>query len=399
MSELGKTASITLITGLPGSGKTLRMVHWIDKAVNAGEIVFVANLNGLKVSHIPFEDPRKWRDLPSGSVLVVDEAQQFFRTRRGGDAPEYITAMETIRHMGVRLIIATQQPDYLDSHLRGLVGLHEHLVREGGKDQVKIFRNPEVMDNVRSAKARARYDSEVWGYPKRIFDLYQSAEVHTVKPTMTARMKRGIIGAIVLVLVVSGVVYALRRDGGSSEKPATKEATSRESARPSASILGGWQNEDRNASLTAVEKHGEPHLREYFENLRPRSPSLPWSAPIYDGRAAVAEPRVFCMVSGAGLDASGQQKAAGYTCITEQGSHVVLPEANAQLLARRGEPYNPFKQQPINVQATAGQLGALVPEAPEGRESRSMEISVMPGASAGRPSVDPTFGTITRPSL
>src|SRR5690606_25920042 len=131
-SALGNTASITLLTGNPGSGKTLRVVHYVKQAVERGEVVFVSNLNGLKLPHIPFEDPRKWRELPPGSVLVVDEAQRFFRTRRGGDPPSSLTDMETIRHDGVRLILTTQQPDYLDTHLRGLVGLHEHLLREGG---------------------------------------------------------------------------------------------------------------------------------------------------------------------------------------------------------------------------------------------------------------------------
>ena len=96
-AHIGNTASITLITGLPGSGKTLRAVKFCKEAVDRGEVLFVSNLNGLKLPHIPFEDPRQWRELPKGAVLVIDEAQQFFRTRRGGDAPEYLTAMETIR--------------------------------------------------------------------------------------------------------------------------------------------------------------------------------------------------------------------------------------------------------------------------------------------------------------
>src|SRR4249919_828308 len=125
---IGDTASITLLTGLPGSGKTQRMVKFLKEAHERGELLFVSNLNGLKLPHSVCTNPRDWRSLPAGSILVVDEAQEFFRTRRGGEAPEYITAMERIRHHGVRLVLATQQPDYLDAHLRGLVGLHEHLV-------------------------------------------------------------------------------------------------------------------------------------------------------------------------------------------------------------------------------------------------------------------------------
>lgn len=111
---IGDTASISLLTGLPGSGKSLRMVQRIVELIEQGTPVYVCNLAGINVPGvIPWDDPTKWNDLPAGSVLFVDEAQQFFRARRGGDPPSYISSMETIRHWGVRLVLATQQPNYL----------------------------------------------------------------------------------------------------------------------------------------------------------------------------------------------------------------------------------------------------------------------------------------------
>ena len=182
MAALGKTAAITLLTGIPGSGKSLRVVDYMKKAIDAGELLYVCNFDGtLRLPHVKFEDARKWEDLPAGAVLVVDEAQDFFRARRGGEAPSYILAMERIRKMGVRLVLTTQQPDYLDTHLRGLVGLHEHLLRVDGAEESHIFRSNEVMDNVRSKKARAAHDSEKWAFPKELYGLYDSAQVHTVK--------------------------------------------------------------------------------------------------------------------------------------------------------------------------------------------------------------------------
>jgi zona occludens toxin (predicted ATPase) len=97
--------SITLITGKPGSGKTLRAVRFICEAVDRGEQVFVTNFMGLQLLYILFENPHEWQMLPAGSVLVVDEAQRFFWVRRGGDPPLYIQVMETIRHLGVRLLL------------------------------------------------------------------------------------------------------------------------------------------------------------------------------------------------------------------------------------------------------------------------------------------------------
>jgi zona occludens toxin len=341
MTDIGKTASITLLTGLPGSGKTLRMVHWIDKAIKDGEVVFVCNLNGLKLPHIPFEDPRNWREIPAGSVLVVDEAQQFFRTRRGGEAPEYITAMETIRHMGVRLILATQQPDYLDTHLRGLVGLHEHLVRENGKPSVKIYRHNEVMDNVRSAKARTRFDSEVWQYPKRIFSLYQSAEVHSVKPTIKARFKRGVVMGIAALACIGFAIHGVRGHFADSKSDSSTERRD-DSPTPRREAEGSAER-PKPVTLTALDRHKPEAVEEYFANLRPRDAALPWSAPIYDDRSAQAHPRTFCITSPGGFDADGHFKPASHTCVTEQGSRVVMQPESAALLARHGEPYNPFR--------------------------------------------------------
>lgn len=339
-AAIGATAPITLITGLPGSGKTLRAVKFIRDAVDAGEVIFVCNLNGLKLPHVPFEDPRKWRELPAGSVLVVDEAQQFFRTARG-EAPEYITAMETIRHQGVRLILLTQQPDYLLSHLRGLVGLHEHLLRVEGKPQAKIWRHNEVMDNVRSERARARYDTETWDYDPSLYPLYESAQVHTVKRVMSSRWKRGLTWLALAGVV--GIFVAWKFAGFFSFGGDVQAAALDPTADGRAAVAGG---EPASAAITATpgrEAHTPQAVAEFVMRHQPRLPSLPWSAPIYDGRAVVSQPRVFCMDAGAGQTASGHQVGEGVTCVTEQGSRHVMPDWQAKLLAREGEPYNPYK--------------------------------------------------------
>lgn len=387
-AALGNTASITLLTGNPGSGKTLRVVHYVKQAVERGEVVFVSNLNGLKLPHIPFEDPRKWRELPPGSVLVVDEAQRFFRTRRGGDPPSYLTDMETIRHDGVRLILTTQQPDYLDTHLRGLVGLHEHLLREGGGNKVKIFRSPEVMDNVRSKKARSSYDSETWEFPTELFDLYESAQVHTVKRVLSARTKRGIVFGIIALALIVGVVFLFNR---SREAYSTVNAADAPpaGARPSAS--GPVERRKGSETLTAVEKHQAHNVEEYVANLRPRIPTMPWSAPVYDGRAAVSEPRVFCMSSGAGVDANGDHREPGYTCITEQGTRVVMSDDGyARLVARWGEPYNPFKRPPSDQQPRRDEPAA-VPVAAGG-------LDASPQGVVGTTGIQHAYGAMERPA-
>lgn len=392
LDHIGHDADITLITAIPGSGKTLRLVTVMKQFVDRGELVFACNINGLKLPHIPFENPRDWKEVPTGGILFVDEAQNWFRTRRGGDVPPYLTDMETIRHLGIRLVLATQQPDYLDTHLRGLVGLHEHLVRVNGKERSKIYRHHEVMDNVRSDKARSRFDSEDWDFPQANYDLYTSAQVHTRKKTTSSRMKRGMllgVGALACVLY-AGNQFLGFFGGGSKEAQteASRPAAGGDASGPAVSPQGG-------NTLSAMEKHTAAALGEYYANLQPRSATLPWSAPIYDGRAPVAEPRTFCITSEAGTDANGRHAAGGYTCLTEQGTRVVMDEAQAAALARHGEPYNPFRN-PAHVQH---QQHESVYEREPQRPRVSEPVPVFAGGGAGTvgaPGVDPTFGTITR---
>jgi type II secretory pathway predicted ATPase ExeA len=48
---------VHLITGLIGSGKTLRAVDLIDQEVKRGRVVYVCNINGLIMPGvIPFDD-------------------------------------------------------------------------------------------------------------------------------------------------------------------------------------------------------------------------------------------------------------------------------------------------------------------------------------------------------
>lgn len=332
---LAQTASISLITALPGSGKTLRVVGWIKRAIEAGELVYVSNLNGLKIQHIPFDDPREWQDLPTGSVLVVDEAQRFFRARRGGDPPDYITAMETIRHKGIRLILITQQPNYLDAHLRGLVGFHEHLVRENGQEASKIWRHNEVIEDVRSEKGRQRYDSEVWAFPKADYALYESAEVHTVKRRMSSRMKRGLMGAAAALCLLAGIGYMSYRN---HIAPAMADDAPVEEG-------GGIAAAAATGATPATAKPVQKPMTtaEYVQQLAPRVEGLIGSAPIFDKRQARAEPEVFCMAADAGTTADGEYRDASVTCLTEQGTRYVIPASLARAYARHGAPYNPFK--------------------------------------------------------
>ncbi|WP_406622929.1 zonular occludens toxin family protein [Acidovorax sp. SDU_ACID1] len=171
---------ITLLTGAPGTGKTAALVDLL-RTVGADRPLFVFGLNGLKLAHVPLEDPTKWMDeVPDGAAIVIDEVQQVWRPRGAGKSvPDHIAALETHRHRGLDFFLTTQGPNLLDSNVRALVGRHIHL-RDLGWLGRWWYEWPECADQCRtgwrSAPIKKRYK-----LPKRIFDSYTSASIH-IKP-------------------------------------------------------------------------------------------------------------------------------------------------------------------------------------------------------------------------
>lgn len=321
-------SGLVLLTGKPGAGKSLRMMQYLEQAIAEGRPCYVSNVEGLNMAGaIPFEDPRQWRDIPAGGVLFVDEAQRFFRARRGMmDPPEFITAMETIRHDSVCIVMTTQQPTYLDKHVRGLIGHHEHLIEliAGYQSNVYTFREcqEEVTDG---AKAGAQFD--VWVHPRKLHAAYKSAEQHTKK----ARIPRKVLllGAGVLV-AVGGLVYAFMPH----EKSAEKETA-----------LGVHPPGQFRAVADSASGNSRPaDPLDYAELFSPRFANQPKSAPAYDGLPVVAEPQIVCMTAGPGKDAQGKFKPGRCRCLTEQGTRWQMPDAMCRETARFGPSYDPFKR-------------------------------------------------------
>lgn len=347
MSAIAKTASITLITAVPGSGKTLRLVWYVAAALKAGESVYVCNLNGLKLEgwhH--FEDPTLWETLPPGSILVVDEAQKFFRAGwtekdpNTGKAcvPPCIAAMETIRHMGIRIILVTQHPNLIHANIRALVGHHEHIVRENGSNLVKVYTRSRVIDNVRSEKGLAAEDHHHWSLPQEHFDDYISAEVHTVKKTVKHRHKRAAwaMGLAVACFVASAALIAYAVAETMKEEP--EEAAAQADVRKPSGGLEGSPRKSPEAEAkrwTSVAEYARDHL--------PRFATMPWTAPVFDQRVVTADPQLLCMVAGEGENVDGHYREASCMCVTEQATAYDMSDGECRRIARRGPIYNPYR--------------------------------------------------------
>ena len=187
---------ITLITAVPGSGKTLYSIGLIEDALASGRPVFT-NISGLvkeKFSnpHLLSDAPDDWRDTPEGSLVLYDEAQQSHlypsNAQRGPVTDQRLTAMETHRHSGHDLVFITQAPTFIHHHIRKLVGLHVHLYRSRGLQAASKYEWSHVCDSPNDRKEQQRADFVLWKFPKEHFSFYTSAVMHTHKFRMPKKL-------------------------------------------------------------------------------------------------------------------------------------------------------------------------------------------------------------------
>jgi len=228
---------INLITGVPGSGKSLYAMSIMKAEIEKGRPIYVHGISDLKIPHVlvvcnspscevcpvaplspePPElievhdekesfatkinedreeiyqrklkkydsDFSEYSNLlkadewhiwaPDGALIFFDEVQNVYRPRSSSSAvPPSVSAFETHRHRGLDFFLVTQSPLLFDGNIRRLTGRHIHLrVNWAGRFQ---YEWPECKDSLASTSGsvKSRYKLD-----KSVFDLYKSASLHT----------------------------------------------------------------------------------------------------------------------------------------------------------------------------------------------------------------------------
>jgi len=216
---------ITLYSGAPGSGKTLKMLFDFLASADGSRPIFVYGIEGLVPSDkwSFLDNPQHWAQLPFGSLVLIDEAQKVFRPRRPGDPlPSYISDAEEHRHLGIDLVLTTQFPMLVDAHMRRLVSDHQHLVNVWGmKGRSSVYEWDECQDDPKDHRVRRLARKFLFTYPKSVYPLYKSAQIHTKKPRVPKWFKFG-IPAILLLLGLAGyfAIYAINHFGSNGSRSA-----------------------------------------------------------------------------------------------------------------------------------------------------------------------------------
>lgn len=218
---------IYLITGVPGSGKTLYAVSTLVQQLAAQKLqkhgkeiqrrIVVDGIPDLVIPHEVMaptvEDDKgnltsegdgitNWPHwCKPGDVIVVDEVQRYWRPRgMNTKPPEMIKALETHRHMGVDFVLVTQNPMLIDQNVRRLIGRHQHIRRLLGMQRAIIYDWDGCSVDVHRTKSAT---TSFWNYPKSAYALYKSSELHTKQ-----KQKIPMWLAVPVLAVVGGLLVA-----------------------------------------------------------------------------------------------------------------------------------------------------------------------------------------------
>lgn len=199
---------ITLISGLPGNGKTLFALWYIKTyAESENREVFYSGIKGLMLPWTEF-DPQEWMALPTGSIIVIDEAQFVFPKKpNGSKLPEYYEQLATHRHRGFDIFLITQHPSLVDGFVRKLIGRHFHAIRKFGLQRNTIYEWSAANDQPEKQSSQKTSITMKWKFRKEVYGWYTSAEVHTVKRSIPAKL---ILALLFVAAVIGAGMFTLK---------------------------------------------------------------------------------------------------------------------------------------------------------------------------------------------
>lgn len=293
-----------------------------------------SNIRGLTLDHSKLPKLDEWTieapndqgtsehhfTFPPGAVVVIDECQQFFRPRASGSkVPPYISAFETHRHQGIDFILITQGSGLLDGNIKKLVkgGLHIFLkssyVGRYRYEKSEVI-NEEDKTSI-SLASRRKYK-----LPKKVFDLYKSAELHTKAPR--AKLPFAAFILVAAVVLGGGLAYQASSRIGAAVDP-DKTIPMAIDAEP------GAAQPTTSAAMVAA---AAP--RSLIAAMVPADAFNPLSAPIYAGAVPpVVAPEIIGCVS--------NRKTC--TCYTQQSTSIMVPLAQCRDRVA-GRFFDPYRQ-------------------------------------------------------
>jgi zona occludens toxin len=128
-----------------------------------------------------FDDPDEWGELPNGSIILIDEIQDYWPSRDARKAvPKGVESLAKHRHSGRDLHMVTQHYKLCDTGVRRQIGIHVHFYNPLGGNNVNRYEKREIFDTD-DANERKRTDSSTFMRDTKYYGVYWSADQHTHK--------------------------------------------------------------------------------------------------------------------------------------------------------------------------------------------------------------------------
>lgn len=321
---------ITLLTGLPGNGKTLFILWYLKaKAEKEQREVYYSGITILDKTALPWTEfnAEDWPKLPKGAIILIDEAQFTFPKKpNGSKLPDYYEQLAVHRHGGYDIFVTTQHPSLLDNFVRQLVGQHFHCVRKFGLERSTIYEWAVANPSPQSATSQKSAITLKWAFPKEVYGWYKSAEVHTVKKRIPAKL---VLAVVVVLLILGGVYYKMTHMVGA--KPKIEGVT----LAPGVAQGGAASVSSSPGAIGGKPFDPVADARQFVAMQTPRVAGLPQTSPKYDELTKPTHVPVpaACIQSGPAHPVQGAPRCK---CFTQQGTPMDVPLGMCLEFARNG---------------------------------------------------------------
>ncbi|MEZ8844474.1 zonular occludens toxin domain-containing protein [Vibrio splendidus] len=152
------------------------------------------------------EDPELWYECDFGSVIIIDEVQEYFPKRSASSkAPKHISELNTHRHKGFDLRFITQDSSLVDYQMKACINRHIHYKNISGGEKVSRLESGAHFNVHSMTERKAAEKQSVIKRDTKFYGSYYSAEIHTHKYRMPDIYKK-LFWAIPVILLGAGLV-------------------------------------------------------------------------------------------------------------------------------------------------------------------------------------------------
>jgi len=287
-----------------------------------GKLAVHKNIRGLSPSVAREWDKEleHWQELPPGTLLVVDEAQDFAKTNGKAGSPQWVMELSKHRHAGIDFVFISQDPRFLDPWVRRLANRHLHLVRKFGAEVSVTHEWDRCHDDPTEYHSTQASSKGLFRFPKELYQVYDSATLHQVQRKVPKKLY------VLAALIPFGAFLLWWGVHHFTSKSKPVEAV----AKPETVRVEGRPDTPRAGHALSGE--------EYVRQFAPVVSVLPWSAPAFQKMQPSDYPVAYCMAF------ETTQAKQDCRCLTQQGTRYEMALPLCLEVAKHGV-FDPFHSQ------------------------------------------------------